>query len=230
MISVIVPVYNGAAYLADAVASVLRQTHAPSEVIVVDDGSSDCSRQITEAFPHTVRYLRKENGGPASARNLGIANATGEFLAFIDQDDLWHESKLELQLACFDAEPELDLCYTLVDLFWDSSLAAEERGYHGHRRTRRVPGYVMPTLLGRRTAFGRVGQLDESLVFGDGTDWAMRAIDGGLHIKLLPEVLLYHRMHRENLTRHRERSEREFVRIARSHLDRLRKRRNLQET
>ena len=228
MITVIVPVYNGATYLEDAVASVLRQTHAPSEVIVVDDGSTDCSRQIAEAFPPTVRYLRKENGGPASARNFGIATATGEFLAFIDQDDLWHVSKLERQMACFDAEPELDLCYTLVDLFWDSALISEERAYHGHKRTRRVPGYVMPTLLGRRSAFSRVGPLDESLVFGDGTDWAMRALDAGLHVKLLPEVLLYHRMHKGNLTRHRERSEREFVRIARSHLDRLRKNGKLQ--
>jgi glycosyltransferase involved in cell wall biosynthesis len=221
--SVIMPVYNGAAYLNDAVTSILRQTHAPHEIIIVDDGSTDGSHQIAKAFPPVVRYLCKENGGPASARNFGIANATGDFLAFIDQDDLWNEAKLARQMACFDAEPSLELCYTLVDLFWDSALANEESGYSGHARTRNVPGYVMPTLLGRRAAFDRVGPLDESLVFGDGTDWAMRAIDAGLHVKLLPEVLLYHRMHKDNLTRDRERSQREFIRIVRSRLDRLRK-------
>ena len=222
-ISVIVPVYNGAAYLNDTIATILRQTCAAHEIVIVDDGSTDGSRQIAEAYLPVVRYLRKENGGAASARNLGIANATGDFLAFIDQDDLWHEEKLARQMACFEAEPALDLCYTLVDLFWESGLAEEERAYEGHRRTRHVPGYVMPTLLGRRAAFDRVGALDESLIFGDGSDWAMRAMDAGLHIKLLPEVLLYHRMHKNNLTRDRERSQDEFLRIVRARLDRLRK-------
>ena len=218
-VSVIVPVYNGAAFLRETLGSVLGQTYAASEVIVVDDGSSDRSDQVVAEFP-AVRYLRKANGGPASARNLGITASSFEFLAFIDQDDLWHPAKLERQLACFEAEPELDLCYTLVDFFWDPALSAEARAYLEHPRTRRVPGYTTPTLLARRAAFDRVGPLDAALWFGDGTDWTMRAMDAGLRSKLLPEVLLYHRMHGANLTRRRERSKREFVKIVRSHLER----------
>jgi glycosyltransferase involved in cell wall biosynthesis len=222
-VSVILPVYNGAAFLREALASVLGQTCPPTEVIVVDDGSSDRSDDVVAEFARDVQYLRKKNGGPASARNFGIAASSCEFLAFIDQDDVWHPAKLERQIACFEEDSELDLCYTLVDLFWEVALAEEERVYRGHRRASSVPGYTAPALLARRRAFERVGPLDEALVFGDGTDWAMRAIDRGLRIRLLPEVLLYHRMHTQNLTRHRERSELEFVQIARSHLERRRK-------
>jgi glycosyltransferase involved in cell wall biosynthesis len=221
-VSVIIPVYDGAPFLRETLSSVLRQTRPPSEIIVVDDGSSDRSCEVAAEFARNLRYIRKENGGPASARNVGISASSSEFVAFIDQDDLWHPAKLERQIACFDQDSELDLCYTLVNLFWDLSLAEEERAYSGHRRTRRVPGYTMPTLLARRAAFERVGKLDEALTFGDGPDWAMRAMHGGLRIKLLSEVLLYHRMHSQNLTRQRERSEREFVQIVWSHLQRRR--------
>jgi len=222
-VSVIIPVYNGAAFLRETVLSVLRQTRAPSEIIIVDDGSSDHSCEVAAEFARDLRYLRKENGGPASARNMGIAASTSEFVSFIDQDDLWHPAKLERQMACFEQDSELDLCYTLVDLFWDLALADEERAYRNHSRRRGVPGYTMPTLLARRTAFERVGSLDESLTFGDGPDWAMRCMHAGLRMKLLPEVLLYHRMHSQNLSRQRERSGREFVHIVWSHLQRRRK-------
>ncbi len=146
-VSVIVPVYNGATFLRETVGSVLGQTYAASEVIVVDDGSSDASDQVVAEFP-AVRYLRKANGGPASARNLGITASSFEFLAFIDQDDLWHPAKLERQIACFEAEPELDLCYALVDFFWDPALDAEARAYLDHPRTRKVPGYTNSHALG----------------------------------------------------------------------------------
>jgi len=218
-VSVIVPVYNGAAFLRQALESVLVQTRAASEVIVVDDGSSDASGRIVAEFP-AVRYLRKANGGPASARNHGIAAASFEFVAFIDQDDLWHPAKLERQLACFEENPGLDLCYTLVDLFWEPELGAEARAHLDQPRTRGVPGYSTPTLLARRAAFERVGPLDAALWFGDGTDWTMRAMDAGLRVRLLHEVLLLHRMHDDNLTRRRELSKREFVGIVRSHLER----------
>ncbi|MEO8667203.1 MAG: glycosyltransferase family A protein [Bauldia sp.] len=221
-ISVIVPVYNGAAFLREALLSVLNQTVAPDEIIVVDDGSTDSSAEVVAAFAPLVRYMAKANGGPASARNAGIAAAEHEFLAFIDQDDLWHRAKLERQLACFAEDPRLDLCYAHVDLFWDAALAAEEQAYRDHRRARAVPGYSTPTLLARRSAFERVGPLDVTLRFGDATDWTMRALEAGLRTMLLPDVLLYHRMHPANLTREREPSKREFLRIVRARLQRMR--------
>jgi glycosyltransferase involved in cell wall biosynthesis len=212
-VSVVIPVYNGAAYLQEALESVLAQTRPPHEVIVVDDGSSDDSSDIATAFGPRVTCLRKENGGAASARNAGIMAASCEFLAFIDHDDLWPATKLERQLACFEQNCSLDLCYALADFFWDAALAEEQQAYRDHPRTRQVPGYTTPALLARRTAFQRVGLLNEDLHFADATEWTMRALDAGLRVELLPEVLLYHRMHKSNLTRRREQSQHEFLRL-----------------
>jgi glycosyltransferase involved in cell wall biosynthesis len=222
-VSVVVPVYNGNRHLGAALDSVLGQTRPPTEVLVIDDGSSGPPDVVLAGYAERVRLHRQENRGPASARNLGIERSAGEFLAFIDQDDLWTPDKLALQLARFAAEPSLDLCFGHVELFWEPALRAEERAHRQHPRGQRVPGYTTPALLARRTAFERVGALDAGLWFGDAADWTMRARAAGLRIAMLPEVVLRHRMHEKNLTRHREASKREFVHIVRTHLDRQRK-------
>lgn len=226
-LSVVIPVYNGTRYLREAIDSVLAQSRVPDEVLVVDDGSDDHPEKVVHEYAGRVRCLRQDNRGAAAARNAGILATRGEFLAFLDQDDRWHEEKLHLQLARFEADPELDLCYTHADLFWEPELASEAMVFAEHPRARSVPSYVAPALLARRSAFDRIGLLDPALRFGDGTEWALRAMDAGLRVHLLPNVLVYHRMHPHNLTREREASKQEFVRIVRN---RLRERRRHQST
>ena len=100
--SVVIPAYNAEPFLERTLRSALRQTHSNLEVIVVDDGSTDKTRMIAEAAAVTdnrVRIISVPNGGVAKARNIGIAEANGEFVAFLDADDLWHPTKIELQLA-----------------------------------------------------------------------------------------------------------------------------------
>jgi glycosyltransferase involved in cell wall biosynthesis len=93
-VSVIIPAYNTATYLAEAVESVLKQSFRGFEILIVDDGSTDDTLEVARRFEPQVRVFSKENGGPASARNLAINNSTGEYLAFLDSDDLWEEDKL----------------------------------------------------------------------------------------------------------------------------------------
>lgn len=106
----VIPAYNPGTYLSDAIDSVLPQSFTDWELLVVDDGST----QPMPALPRDprIRMLRKENGGVSSARNLGIDHARGEFVAFLDQDDLWMPTKLERQVAIMDANPGLRLCAT----------------------------------------------------------------------------------------------------------------------
>jgi GT2 family glycosyltransferase len=106
-VSVVVPSYNRAGCLRETVASVLAQTVQPSEVIVVDDGSTDDTPAVCRGFSAPVRYLRRSNGGCAAARNTGIRAATGEFIALLDADDIWEPTKLEVQLALHAAYPEI---------------------------------------------------------------------------------------------------------------------------
>jgi glycosyltransferase involved in cell wall biosynthesis len=97
-ISVIIPAYNAASVIGQSIASVLQQSHPPIEIIVVDDGSVDRTAEVVSEIEGPIRLIRKANGGPASARNLGIRESRGEWVALLDADDLWYREKLETQL------------------------------------------------------------------------------------------------------------------------------------
>ena len=122
-----------------------------------------------------VRYVKQSNKGPATARNLGLSLATGDFVAFLDADDLWHPEKLERQLARFQARPELDYCVTHCQNFWIPELEIEAEKYQNHRISRPMPGYVTQTLMARHALFEAVGLFDSALGHGDSTDWFLRA-------------------------------------------------------
>ncbi len=112
-VSVVVPCYNYGRFVAEAIGSILAQTYQDFEVIVVDDGSTDNTPEVLRGITDPrVRVLRKENGGCASARNAGRELARGEFLTFLDADDLWRPTFLERQVAVLDAEPEVSFCFT----------------------------------------------------------------------------------------------------------------------
>lgn len=111
-VSVVIPVWNAARYLPETLRSVLRQTRPPEEIVVVDDGSTDESAALAEGFGPTVCVLRQENRGESAARNRGIEAARGEWIAFLDADDLWHPEKLARQLAAVRTHPAVDCVHT----------------------------------------------------------------------------------------------------------------------
>jgi hypothetical protein len=115
-VSVIIPTYNRAELVARAIESVLRQSHPPHEIIVVDDGSTDGTASACAAWGERIRYLRIPNSGVAAARNAGIAIARGEWVAFLDSDDLWETTKLEVQLAACGSAPEVAWSITGCEL------------------------------------------------------------------------------------------------------------------
>ena len=97
-ISVVVPLYNGAKYIEQALQSILCQTTAPTEIVIIDDGSTDDGGAIVERLSSlhpTIKLLRKENGGQSSARNFGVAHSDGDLIALLDQDDVWYQDHLE---------------------------------------------------------------------------------------------------------------------------------------
>src|SRR5262245_64311987 len=122
LVSCIVPVHNGERYLAQAIQSIIGQTYSSLEIIIADDGSTDGTRDVAAGFGGRIQYLHQLNSGAASARNLGLRGANGEFVAFLDADDLWLPEKLERQMKCFMARPELGYCVTYVQNFWDPEM------------------------------------------------------------------------------------------------------------
>src|SRR6478672_2666674 len=111
-VSVIMPVYNGAAFVSRAIDSVLRQTVRDLELIVVDDGSTDDTREVVTAITDSrLRYIHQQNRGPSVARNNGIRAASAEWIAFLDSDDYWLPTKLEAQLARAREVPDAGVIY-----------------------------------------------------------------------------------------------------------------------
>jgi len=120
-VSVVIPTYNYGQFIKAAISSVLDQTRSPSEVIVVDDGSTDETTAVVAAFGKAVRYMRQDNAGVSAARNLGVRESTSQMIAFLDADDTLEPSTLEKQVARLDSDEEIGLVHCAMREFDDET-------------------------------------------------------------------------------------------------------------
>jgi glycosyltransferase involved in cell wall biosynthesis len=172
-VSVVVPAYNYANYLPEAIQSVLHQTFDDFELLIVDDGSTDNTRRATQPFlrDHRMKYLYQENRGLAATRNRGVKSTDGELVAFLDADDVWLEQKLEKQVAIMDSEPDVGLVYTDIHFINDQGRILTDRQWAQRRKETMfedllfnnvVTGSASSSMV-RRECFHSVGLFDESL-------------------------------------------------------------------
>jgi glycosyltransferase involved in cell wall biosynthesis len=199
LISIIMPVYNGERYLSQAIESILDQTYKDFEIIAVDDGSTDHTPHIIESYPK-IRYFFQTNSGPASAKNFGIKHARGEYFAFLDADDLWMPTKLQLQKAEFDTIPHLDIVTCLVEQFISPELELACKT-ELIVKTKLYQGFIPSAMLIRENIFNNLGLFfDSSLRFGEVIKWMTRVKELDLNINVLDEVLVQRRIHGNNLS------------------------------
>ncbi len=220
LVSVVLPVFNGERYLAEAIESVFAQTRPDLELIVVDDGSSDGSREVAERFD--VTFLPQDHGGPGAARNVGVAHARGEYVSFIDHDDTWVPEKLEWQLDVFAQDPTADLVFGHVQNFkspdLDPAVAATIECPPDP-----LPGPIAGTMLIRTDTLRSVGE------FGAGErpvaeflDWLVLADQRSLHQVMLPQVVLRRRLHETNQHRMNPTGRQDYVQALKAMLDQRR--------
>lgn len=203
LVSVIVPSFNHARYLRECLDSVLSQGHPATELIVVDDGSSDGSLDILKSYGDRLRLLRQQGGRQARARNLALAVARGELVAFLDSDDRWRAGRLGAAVAAFRAQPQ-------AALVWADHAFIDDRGRPlGERRWvspggdfRRVLIAGNPicnaTVTVRRDVLDEIGGFDEAAPrVCDGAAWTQIAARGHRFVHL-PQVLLDYRLHGDN--------------------------------
>ncbi len=181
-ISVVVPAYNAERSIGETIESILNQTMPPTEVIVIDDGSLDGTAGVVRGFGTRVKYERQENAGASAARNRGIALAKGEYLAFLDADDLWLPQKLEKQIALLERNPDLRWVYSDAFIFADGQPESTTRvGRHLKLRSGNIFEALLlgdfiasPTPVIHREVFARLGAfLIQPPRFVYAEDWEM---------------------------------------------------------
>lgn len=221
-VSVIIPAYNAERYLAEAIESVLTQGSCAFQLIVVDDGSADGTAKVAQSFGARVETICQPNGGVAAALNRGLAAAHGEWLAFCSADDRWTAGRLEKQMSAFAATPPPDLVFGQVRQFFSPEL--------GEQITQRYycppdpqPGFHLAAMLLRRATFDRVGSFNTAYTVGEFVDWFARAGELGLRPLVLPDVVLWRRLHEDNLSTRASGHRSDFARILKAAMDRRRR-------
>ncbi len=219
LVSVLMPAYNVAAYIAEAIESALYQTWQPVEVIVVDDGSTDETSSAARRYVPPVRLFGQPHAGIGAGRNRALEEARGEYIAMLDADDYWPPEKLERQMAVLASQPDVDFVFGAVSQFVSPELSSDEEDRRRHSTAHR-PGLISGTCLGRRTAFARVGPFRADVKVGEFVDWWARATELGVRSVVLPEVMLHRRVHRNNTVTRERAAQSDYVRVVHAALAR----------
>lgn len=207
-ITVAIPAYQAERFIAETLESILAQTHAPDEIIVVDDGSTDGTARELERFGDRIRVIRRPNGGCAAAFNTAFRAARCDFVAECGADDIWEPYKLERQIEALTAHPEIDIAFGAARVFgtaegcWgmpnSESLDAGILDRRGFGRTMYRLNPICPsTLLIRRSLYERLGAFAEDIGTEDYEYW-MRSLHGGAVFYYDPETLVRYRRHDAN--------------------------------
>ena len=220
-INVVIPVFNGAPYLAACVESVRAQTHPAAKIVVVDDGSDDDTPAVAAGLNAAIVYERTPHGGAASARNRGRELVDTEFIAFLDCDDLWLPTKLERQMAALAVEDGPVMVCGHVQQFVSEELSDDEIAALKYE-TEPVPGWSPSTILLRVRDFDRVGPFDPALRFGEFAEWFARARDAGVKPLMLPQTVCHRRLHRNNHGRRNRPARNDYAHALKKVLDRRR--------
>jgi glycosyltransferase involved in cell wall biosynthesis len=204
IVSVIIPVYQGDRFIAEAIESVLNQTYNNYEIIVINDGSTDNSGDLLLPYLDKIRYVYQDNQGVAAARNLGIQMAKGEFMAFLDQDDFWLADKLALQVACFQAQPTLgivnsgwqrvnELGKAIVNIEpWHKASELDLRAWLQWKP-------VLPSaMMFSRQWLERAGGFDNRFTQSSDVDMVLRLALMGCEAAWVPQITVCYRQHQCN--------------------------------
>lgn len=216
-ISVVIPAYNSAEFIADAVHSILKQTRPITEITIVDDGSTDNTQQIVEALPGPITYIKQPNQGPSAARNTGIKAANSEWIAFLDADDQWTPDKIDKQLKLLRKIPELVLIAgDMAEIDKSGQLITESvlDKHHLLNKFQAIQDRAIPnalaelvtknfiptgTVLVNKSALIEAGLFNQTIRFGEDLElWAKIAAKHP--ISCIPEILMLRRQHGNNAT------------------------------
>ena len=197
LISVIIPAYNRERYIGEAIQSILDQRYIPLEIVVINDGSTDGTRDAALQFEASIIYIEQQNGGIGSALNTGLGKVTGEYIGMLDSDDLWMNNKITLQLPVLQEKKDVGMVFGYIENFHSPELD-ENTKKRIYCPPDPMPGLSKSTMLAKRDIFGVVGGFDERLLTTDFIDWYARAQLAGIQSVMLQQTIARRRLHENN--------------------------------
>ena len=190
-ISVVIPTYNRAHYLPQALDSVLAQSCGPVEVIVVDDGSTDATREVVRGYGDRVRYIYTPNGGAGRARNIGMCQSHGDYVAFVDSDDVVYPYMLELESRVLDRHPEIALVYAEMSAFDDNGFFDRFHLKTYHESAYRNPDVTYDRMFDSSATLRELGLLPDSVAAGDPELLERRVYFGNIFDSYLTNLVVF---------------------------------------
>jgi len=219
-VSVIIPTYNGERTLAACIESVLSQRYESLEIVVVDDGSTDGTHSVVKLFGNKVRYIYQDNRGPSAARNRGIELSKGVIIGLLDDDDLWIDRTLSLQIRCMRKDPSIEIVCGLTQYRWlkDDKIDSEIL----RQASEPVLSFNFGSAIYRRSVFDKVGFFDETKRTCEDVDWFLRAREKGVNMAVLEAATLLYHKHPEGISHGKDIHESNFLKEIKASLDRRR--------
>lgn len=218
LVSIVIPTYNCGKFISEAIESVLNQSYKYIEIIVVDDGSTDNTKVVLTKYEGKIKYIYQKNSGGTGARNTGIKEATGKYIAFFDADDLWGKEKLERSVEYLEKN-NFDWMYTALKKITMDGKLIENRlmkpnayGYNPDTGeiidikkglfyySKRLPVHTNTQVM-KKECFEKVGLLDETLLICENTELCVRFQEAGLKGGFLNEMLTIYRTHNASITK-----------------------------
>ncbi len=224
LVTVIIPVKNRELWLPQTLDSIVTNRYPRLEILVCDGASTDRTVEIAETYA-AVRVIRDESPSNAAGWNVGLREAKGELIAFVDSDDLWPHYKLARQVELLQRRPEVDYAIGYVRHFLSCGSDVPQ-GFKSELLDRDVVGRLPGTLLARRRCFERIGDYDTSMKIAMDVDWFARAKDAGLKMAVMDEVMLLKRVHGTNLSNDAQVNSDELLHLLKDSMDRMRTRRS----
>jgi glycosyltransferase involved in cell wall biosynthesis len=222
-ISVIIPSFNHGKYIVKALESVIQQSHPVDEILVVDDASTDDTCQIIkDKFPNVRLLINKTNQGPSYSRNYGIESSTGDFITFLDADDLWPKDKIEWQYNYLINNTNIKMVAGYVDCFF-----SEKTPKNNIRRTYlegkpHFNAYLSAFLIWR-SVFDDVGMFDVKMRLSEDQDWYMRTKEANISLFIKEKISLKVRIHDTNISGNLSFKDSGFIQALRNSINRREK-------
>ncbi|BAQ63086.1 putative glycosyltransferase [Geminocystis sp. NIES-3708] len=219
-ISVIIPVYNGERFLAEAIKSIIKQNYQPLEIIVIDDGSTDKTVNIASRFKDITKYIYQENSGVSRARNTGIKMAKGDLITFLDADDLFPSNSLEKYVDFIKNNIDVDIIqgYTqdqsLCQIEDDRLLFESERKPHIF--------FNVGSAIWKRSVFEKIGLFNESMNYGEDVDLWVKVNENRIKKVIIERITLFYRQYKSSINYETARGNMILMKVMKKYLDRCR--------